>query len=128
MNPGPEKLTVDVARQLTFKATAPARTTEEILYDKCGRCVRQEAASGSLSAVCTIPRFTFGLPMYSRRIMRDKVAMRFEREGFVVQCHGGDGLVIGWGGEARSKPAATPKANPPPRGKPKAKPAQKRKS
>lgn len=100
---GPEKLTVDAARQLTFKATAPARTTEEMLYDKCSRAIRQEASAGGLSAQCTIPRFTFGLPMYSQRIMRDKLAMRFEREGWVVNCHGPDCLVIGWGAEAKSK-------------------------
>lgn len=124
MNRGPEKLTVDAARQLTFKATAPARTTEEMLYDKCAKSIRQEACSGNLSATCTIPRFTFGLPMYSQRIMRDKLAMRFEREGWVVNCHGPDCLVIGWGGDAKSRSIPQRKTAPP---KPKPKTAPRRK-
>ena len=106
MDSGPEKLTVDAARQLTFKATAPARTTEETLYDTCVRAIRREACKGATCVACTIPRFLFGLPLYSQRIMRDRVAMRFEREGFVVTVQGAEGLVVGggpgaWGGGQR---------------------------
>ncbi|KAK9816163.1 hypothetical protein WJX74_010228 [Apatococcus lobatus] len=95
MDPGPQRLTVDAARQLTFKATAPARTTEESLYDSCCKRVRQEAATGHLQASCVVPQFIFGLPLFNRRIMRDKLALRFEREGWTVSCYGQEGLVIG---------------------------------
>ncbi|KAK9827001.1 hypothetical protein WJX74_003224 [Apatococcus lobatus] len=81
MNHGPQRLTVDSARQLTYKATAPIRTTEEQLYDICCKRIRQEAAGGSLQAECTVPQFIFGLPLFNRRIMRDRVAMRGRSAG-----------------------------------------------
>ena len=103
MNQGPQRLTVDAARQLTFKATAPVRTTEEHLYDLCCKRIRQEAANGALQATCTVPQFIFGLPLFNRRIMRDRTALRFEREGWMVSCHGQEGIIIGWGPGAKCK-------------------------
>lgn len=117
MNHGPQRLTVDAARQMTYAATAPIRTTEEQVYDLCCKRVRQEAAGGGLQAECTVPQFIFGLPLFNRRIMRDRIALRFEREGWAVTCHGQDGLLLGWGQGARAKPAAQRKAPPPPRGR-----------
>ncbi len=115
MDPGPQRMTVDAARQLTFKATAPVRTTEENLYDACCKRVRQEAAGGHLQAACVVPQFLFGLPLFNRRIMRDRLALRFEREGWTVACHGQEGLVVGWGQGARGRPGQHRKSAPAPR-------------
>ena len=115
MDPGPQRMTVDAARQLTFKATASARTTEESLYDGCCKRVRQEAATGHLQASFVVPQFIFGLPLFNRRIMRDKLALRFEREGWTVACHGQEGLMVGWGQGARGKTAPHRKSAPAPK-------------
>ena len=112
MIPGPQKLTVDDARQLTYKATAPVRLTETHIYEICCKRIRQEAAKGALQASCTVPHFAFGLPLYNVRIMRDKVAMRFEREGWSVSCHGQDALSVSWGQAAKSRPPSQRKSAP----------------
>lgn len=117
MDAGPARLTVDAARQLTFKATAPARTTEEHLYDMCLKRVRQEACAGGTRARCSMPRFIFGMPLFSQRIMRDQLAMRFEREGWSVECLGADELVIGWGQGATVKAKPKPHRKSAPVGK-----------
>ncbi len=112
MDHGQQRLTVDVARQLTFKATAPARTTEEHVYEMCCKRVRQEASQGAAQASCVVPQFIFGLPMFNRRLIRDKVALRFEREGWSVACYGQEGVLLGWGQGAKARPATQRKSAP----------------
>lgn len=112
MIPGPQKLTVEDARQMTFKATAPVRLTESHIYEICCKRIRQEASRGGLQATCSVPHFAFGLPLYNVRIMRDRVALRFEREGWSVTCLGQDGLVVSWGQAAKSRPAPQRKSAP----------------
>lgn len=112
---GPQKFTVDSARQITFKATAPARTTEEHLYADCTKKVRQEASQGHLHATITMPTFIFGLPLYNTRLMRDKLALRFEREGWTVNVHGDRQLTLGWGQGAKNKMGPERKSAPAPK-------------
>lgn len=103
-------LTVEAARQLTYKANSPLRVTEDKLRSDCLRQVMLAARQGGAQCRFEVPAYTFGLPLYSQQFMRDKVAYRLQREGWGVKVRGKAQMLISWAeADKNKKPDAKPK-------------------
>lgn len=109
-------LTVEMARQLTYKANSPLRVTEDKLRCDCLRQVMLAARQGKTECRFEVPAYTFGLPLYSQQYMRDKVGYRLQKEGWGVKVRGKAQMLLTWGesrqAAAPKKIAARPKAKP----------------
>ena len=105
-------LTVEMARQLTYKANSPIRITEDKLRNDCLRQVMLAARQGKNECRFEVPAYTFGLPLYSQQYMRDKIGYRLQREGWGVKVKGKDQMLLTWGEHKPSQPkkAAKPRA------------------
>lgn len=93
----PERLTLEFAQNLTYQAHAPERLTEEALHTDVCRQVADAASQGKSKVICRIPDMILDLPRYDRRHLRDKVAYKFQKEGFAVMTKDIDLLLISWG-------------------------------
>lgn len=92
----PDRLTVQFAQNLTYQAHAPERLTEEALHTDVCRQVTDAATLGKSRVVCRIPDMVLDLPRFDRRLLRDKVAYKFQKEGFTVMTKDVDLLLISW--------------------------------
>lgn len=114
-------LTVEMARQLTYKANSPIRVTEDKIRSDCLRQVMLAARQGKTQCRFEVPAYTFGLPLYSQQYIRDKVGYRLQKEGWGVKVKGKDQMLLNWG-EANTN-AQSSKTGPKPKPKSKAKQA-----
>ena len=92
----PDRMTLKFAQNLTYQAHAPERLTEETLYTDVCRQVTDAASQGKSKVVCKIPDMVLDLPRFDRRLLRDKVAYRFQHEGFGVLTRDIDLLLVSW--------------------------------
>ena len=110
----PDRLTVKYVQDLTYQAHAPERLTEEALHTDVCKQVADAASQGKTKVVCRIPDMLLDLPRFDRKLLRDKVAFRFQTEGFTVLTKDTNLLLISWGapdkkqekkaGDGRKKP------------------------
>lgn len=92
----PDRMTLKFAQNLTYQAHAPERLTEEALHTDVSRQVADAAGQGKSKVICKIPGMVLDLPRFDRRLLRDKVAYKFQQEGFTVMTKGVDLLWISW--------------------------------
>ena len=106
-----ERLTPQMAQQLTHAAQAPQRITETRLYEDCLKHVRNAAHQGQSACVFQVPYMMFGFPLYKVDYMRDALAFRFQKEGWKVSVKDDALLQLEWGeaGKGKKKPVAAPK-------------------
>lgn len=100
----PDRLTLKFAQNLTYQAHAPERLTEEALHTDVCRQVTDAATQGKSKVVCKIPELVLDLPRFDRRLLRDKVAYRFQQEGFAVMTKDADLLLVSWAAPEKDAP------------------------
>ena len=101
-------LTVEMARQLTYKANSPIRVTEDKIRNDCLRQVMMAARQGKTECRFEVTAYTFGLPLYSQQYIRDKVGYRLQKEGWGFKVKGKDQMLLTWG-EGNTKTPTTKK-------------------
>lgn len=99
-------LTVEMARQLTYKANSPHRITEDKLRNDCLKQVMLAARQGKSECKFEVPAYTFGLPLYAQQFMRDKVGHRLQQEGWGVKVKGKGQMLLSWGENGAKKTKA----------------------
>ena len=92
----PDRLTLQFAQNLTYQAHLPERLTEEALHSDVCRQVADAASQGKSKVVCRIPDMILDLPRFDRRMLRDKIAYKFQKEGFTVLTKDIDLMMISW--------------------------------
>lgn len=91
-----QRMTVQMAQQMTYRAQSPRRVTEEKLYNDCCSKIAMSAQQGQTETVFQVPAYSLGLPLYSPKHMRDVLAYRLHREGWKVKVRDPDLLWVGW--------------------------------
>lgn len=99
-------ISVDEISRMTEKKNQIKKETYVKLYEQVSRKIRQSVNFGAKAAVCQVPSFVVGYPMFDRARATAYVKRQLERGGFTVTDGPDHQLHVTWTVKKASRPAA----------------------
>lgn len=101
-------ISVDEISRMTEKKNQIKKETYVKLYEQVSRKIRQSVNFGARAAVCQVPSFVMGYPMFDRARATAYVKRQLERGGFVVTDGPDHELHVTWNVPKKTKTSSAP--------------------